>query len=1192
MDTRSYAFLFAALAAGASQAQDLRSATADNLNLPGAWSDGSVPVAADIATWNAASTLANTLGANLTWSGLNVSAASGAVSISGTNTLAAGAINTGANQLAITTSAANNSLSFSSLSGSGRLTVNNGTFNNGVAAFNTANALNFTGTLALRGGNAATTPGAVGGSFFYLGRTGITQAAGTAFELDTGASATDAKDVIFDSGAWGGKTINLSALRGFGTLRRDSGPGASTVTLNIVQTVDTVFNGMVLAHAGTNVADIRHLSITKDGIGSLTLAGIVGKQTQSAGANAANVNLGIAGGTLVLAATNTRTGTTTVGAAGTLQAGNGGSTGTIGADAVTNDGSLVFNYGTGAAVTVANVISGSGTITKRGAGTVILNGISTMSGATTVEAGTLWLGGDLASSAVAVNSGATIAAGTAVQPGAGFVKTLTLAGGSASEFRAGTMYDELVVNEVNGLVVSGPHTVTVVPTGGLNSGDKLSVIDYEGTFSGFGNLSLAPGSRFSLVHNTAETKIELEYTGGILLWKGGSGVWETGGATNWELGGSPTAFLQGDAAQFADGATTGNVSLSGILTPGLVTIANDALAYTLGGTGTLGGAGSFTKQGPGAATVTAATSYTGSTLVEEGSLTFGDGATSGQIGKGTVDVVAPGTLRISRSDLLDYKTDPRLRSVGGDGEIVIDGGGTVFSYPGTGLGFAEANSWSNFSGNLTLKNGSEFQTIRNGATALGSGDVILGDATTSGKLSQIEGNWTWTNDIVLNGPDNRIMNRTTGIDRTLKLQGVISGSGNLTFEDTGASMNNNLRGFILTGENTASGTLTIPAATPLRVGGIPGNVDATQLGAGAAGNLGAATVVNEGTLSFTRSDAHAVPNSISGGGQVFVGLVTGTELQEVSFTGTKTYTGPTTVRSGKLLVNTALTASPVVVEAVGTLGGSGSIATDSAVSGTLAPGVGVGTTTFGDDLALEAGSKIAWEIADWNGSAGSGYDTIQANTLTIDATSGAPLTIVITPAALADFSEVPKSFTLVSTTSGISGLDAGEITVDSSAFPGTGSWTVQAAGNLLQISYALGTAYDAWENTNGIAGTGADVDSDQDGIPNGIEFVIGSDPSESDSSALKPQMTLDAAYVNFVFRRTDDSAGFDPVVEYGTSLAGWTTAQPGQPVENPVLIAEVNNFHGARIDQVTVRIPRELASPGGKIFARLKVEIP
>ena len=83
MEKRSYAFLFAALAVGSSHGQDLRSATADNLNTAGAWSDGSVPTTADIATWNATSALANTIGAAQTYGGLNLSAAAGPVGIAG-----------------------------------------------------------------------------------------------------------------------------------------------------------------------------------------------------------------------------------------------------------------------------------------------------------------------------------------------------------------------------------------------------------------------------------------------------------------------------------------------------------------------------------------------------------------------------------------------------------------------------------------------------------------------------------------------------------------------------------------------------------------------------------------------------------------------------------------------------------------------------------------------------------------------------------------------------------------------------------------------------------------------------------------------------------------------------------------------------------------------------------------------------
>jgi hypothetical protein len=44
-------------------------------------------------------------------------------------------------------------------------------------------------------------------------------------------------------------------------------------------------------------------------------------------------------------------------------------------------------------------------------------------------------------------------------------------------------------------------------------------------------------------------------------------------------------------------------------------------------------------------------------------------------------------------------------------------------------------------------------------------------------------------------------------------------------------------------------------------------------------------------------------------------------------------------------------------------------------------------------------------------------------------------------------------------------------------------------------------------------------------------------------------------------------------------------------VANPVVIDETDDFYGAGIDQVTVRLPRALAT-GSKLFARLRVDIP
>ncbi|MEZ0273839.1 MAG: beta strand repeat-containing protein, partial [Roseimicrobium sp.] len=86
----------------------------------------------------------------------------------------------------------------------------------------------------------------------------------------------------------------------------------------------------------------------------------------------------------------------TIIAAGTLQIGNGGLTGTLGSGTVLNNASLRFNYGAGANVTVNNIISGTGAVTKIGAGTVALGGANTYTGKTTVTGGVVQIASETA----------------------------------------------------------------------------------------------------------------------------------------------------------------------------------------------------------------------------------------------------------------------------------------------------------------------------------------------------------------------------------------------------------------------------------------------------------------------------------------------------------------------------------------------------------------------------------------------------------------------------------------------------------------------------------------------------------------------------------------------------------------------------------------------------------------------------
>lgn len=294
------------------------------LNLAGSWL-GDAPSSTEIPVWNNTVTTANTvsLGAATTWGGITIgsgaSAPGGNVTLTGAYNLTFnGPISLGdTRNLTIgATDGGTLSLLNAVLTGTTTLTINKTTdtaFTATTGAFNAANALAFNGTLALRGGTPSTAPGSMqGGSgrFWLMSQAG-SQLAGTKFILDTGASASDGQDFIFaDWNSSGTRTLTLAGLRGYGTIRTDAGT-AGTRNLIVDQSIDTTFNGMLLAH--NNGSSNRTFAFEKKGSGSLTMAGIVGYQ----GGTVSTLTVKVSAGTLVLGATNTYSGATTV-SGGTL----------------------------------------------------------------------------------------------------------------------------------------------------------------------------------------------------------------------------------------------------------------------------------------------------------------------------------------------------------------------------------------------------------------------------------------------------------------------------------------------------------------------------------------------------------------------------------------------------------------------------------------------------------------------------------------------------------------------------------------------------------------------------------------------------------------------------------------------------------------------------------------------------------
>ncbi len=696
--------------------------------------------------------------------------------------------------------------------------------------------------------------------------------------------------------------------------------------------------------------------------------------------------------------------------------------------------------------------------------------------------------------------------------------------------------------------------------------------------------------------------------GDAITWTGGTdGTWDTSTAGNWKLdaGGAPVLFAGNDDVTFDENGANPLLTLVGTVSPATISVISDTVDYTFSG-GTLGGNGVLEKSGASTLTLAGPVSRTGLTNLTEGALVIGDGATSGDAMTGPITLATGTSLRVSRDNTLDYSTSSRLQELSGGGAFVLGGGGRLIVNPGSGTSFDEAMSWKGLSGGVTVLGNSELQTLRNGRSAMGSGTVTLGDASTSGAISQYNGSWTWTSDIAVVGPANAIRNRSSNaFARILKLQGIIAGSGGLIFEDPSGSMTDNQTGYILTGANTLNGTVTINSGVPVRVGGVPGDTTVVAKGPGAAGSLGTATIIDNGALTFSRTDAHTVANTISGSGSLFVGLTTGSEMQVVDLTGTVTNDGDTTVRSGTLLINGSHGStdpgvfSRLEVLAGATLGGAGDTTSDIYLAGNLAPGNTTGTLSSTGWLTLDGGSSYTWELGLWTGgTAGTDSDLVIADEIYIDSTAApaTPITIKVVPDSLTGFAETPQTFVIAQATTGLVDFDADAFTIDDSAFVAatgaTGSWDVQQNGTNIELVYTAGSGlsgYALWINgfypgQSNPAIIGINADPDKDGVPNGIEMLLGGSPAVANDVVL-PTPAAGGNNLVLSFERHDQAIGvLSVIVQTSTDLANWPTG--AEIVIGKTSSAGVAITDNGATDSVVITIPKSGAAAK---FARLKV---
>ena len=161
------------------------------------------------------------------------------------------------------------------------------------------------------------------------------------------------------------------------------------------------------------------------------------------------------------------------------------------------------------------------------------------------------------------------------------------------------------------------------------------------------------------------------------------------------------------------------------------------------------------------------------------------------------------------------------------------------------------------------------------------------------------------------------------------------------------------------------------------------------------------------------------------------------------------------------------------------------------------------------------------------------------------------------------------------------GMDLAGLT----AYLKTAVYTGQPGTGQMQFTLALDVAspYGTWSG-----GAAADIDTNGDGVENGVAWALGAADPNANAIGLLPALdnTTDPTYLLFTFNRSDE-ANDDPntaiTVEYGNDLVSWTTAVDDN---NNV---EIEVTPGTPTDAVVVKLKRSTLGATGKIFARLKV---
>ncbi|EBQ0646967.1 autotransporter outer membrane beta-barrel domain-containing protein [Salmonella enterica subsp. enterica] len=610
---------------------------------------------------------------------------------------------------------------------------------------------------------------------------------------------------------------------------------------------------------------------------------------------------------------------------------------------------------------------------KQGAGTLILNAENTYTGGTTISGGTLVatnvdaLGsGDVTDDAtLELNTGGTF--DNAISGSGQVVKSgddvLTLSG--ANSYSGGTLISDgtLVASNVDAL---GSGDVTNNATLEMNTGG-----DFINNIGGTGRVEKSGDDTLTLSGSNT-------YTGGTLISDGtlvasnvealGTGdvtnnatlELNTGGTFDNAISGSGQVVKSGDDVLTLSGANSysggtlisdGTLVASNVEALGTGDVTDDAtLELNTGGTfdNAIGGSGNVVKSGADTLTLSGSNSYTGGTTISGGTL-----VASNVEALGTGDVTNNATLELNTGG--DF-----INNIGGTGRVEKSGDDTL-----------------TLSGSNTYTGG----TLINGGTLVASNVEALGtgDVTDNATLALNTGG---TFDNAISGSGQVVKSG----DETLTLSGTNSYTGGTTISG-GTLVATNV-------EALGSGDVTDDATLELNTGGTFDNAisgsgkveksgDKTLTLSGANSYTGG-TLISGGTLVASNVEALGTGDvtdnatlELNTGGD-FTNNIGGTGRVEKSGDGTLTLSGSNTYTGGTLISGGTLVASNV--EALGSgdidnyaslqLNASGQFVTANLTTHDNATtAIGAGSALRANTLTQEANSTLAVHLTDSNSGA-------------------------------------------------------------------------------------------------------------------------------------------------------------------------------------------------------------------------------